>query len=105
QLAKEHRVEALDAPVSGGDIGAKNATLSIMVGGDRSTFDKVLSLFQVIGENIVFQGPAGSGQHTKMCNQIAIASNMIGVTEAFVYAQKAGLDPETVLKSISNGAA
>lgn len=103
--AKKHNISALDAPVSGGDIGAKEARLSIMVGGDEKAFTDLLPIFEVLGTNIVYQGPAGSGQHTKMCNQIAIASNMIGVCEAIVYAEKAGLDPENVLKSISSGAA
>ncbi|KRG16006.1 oxidoreductase [Virgibacillus soli] len=102
---KKRGVSALDAPVSGGDIGAEKGTLSIMVGGDQQTFIECKSLLFALGENIVYQGPCGAGQHTKMCNQIAIASNMVGVTEAFVYAKYAGLDPETVLKSISNGAA
>lgn len=103
--AKKHGMFALDAPVSGGDIGAKEAKLSIMVGGDEADFRTIEPIFQHLGTNIVYQGSAGSGQHTKMCNQIAIASNMIGVCEAVVYAEKAGLDPETVLKSISSGAA
>jgi 3-hydroxyisobutyrate dehydrogenase len=96
---------SLDAPVSGGDVGAKEARLSIMVGGDKEAFDEVLPLFELMGKNIVYQGPAGSGQHTKMCNQIAIASGMLGVCEAIAYAKKSGLDPETVLKSIGAGAA
>jgi 3-hydroxyisobutyrate dehydrogenase len=103
--AREHQMVSLDAPVSGGDVGAKEARLSIMVGGDKEAFDAVLPLFEIIGKNIVYQGQAGAGQHTKMCNQIAIASNMIGVCEALVYAKKAGLDPTTVLKSIETGAA
>lgn len=103
--AKKMGIHAIDAPVSGGDIGAKNASLSIMVGGEKDAFEEMLPLFQKLGSNIVYQGKAGSGQHTKMCNQIAIASNMIGVAEAIIYAEKAGLDPETVLKSISTGAA
>lgn len=103
--AKQKGIFALDAPVSGGDIGAKEATLSIMVGGEKSAFEEILPLLENLGSNIVYQGKAGSGQHTKMANQIAIASNMIGVTEAIVYAEKAGLDPENVLKSISTGAA
>ncbi|KAB2337324.1 NAD(P)-dependent oxidoreductase [Cytobacillus depressus] len=103
--AKKKGIFALDAPVSGGDIGAKEAKLSIMVGGDKETFDEMESIFRLLGTNIVYQGEAGSGQHTKMCNQIAIASNMIGVCEAIVYAEKAGLNPDTVLKSISSGAA
>ncbi len=96
---------ALDAPVSGGDIGARNATLSIMVGGEKEAFEAVKPIFEAMGNNIVLQGPAGSGQYTKMCNQIAIASNMLGVCEAMAYAQKAGLDPQNVLKSIETGAA
>ncbi|CEG22313.1 2-hydroxy-3-oxopropionate reductase [Planococcus massiliensis] len=103
--AKAKGIEALDAPVSGGDIGAQNAVLSIMVGGDEAVFRKSLPLLQLFGENIVYQGPAGAGQHTKMCNQINIATNMIGVCESLIYAKKAGLDPETVLRSISSGAA
>ena len=98
-------VESIDAPVSGGDIGAQQGTLSIMCGGDRKTFEQVYPLFAVFGKNIVYQGEAGAGQHTKMANQIAIATNMIGVCEAIVYAEKAGLDPETVLTSIATGAA
>jgi 3-hydroxyisobutyrate dehydrogenase len=103
--AKDHGIFALDAPVSGGDIGAREAKLSIMVGGDKEAFDAVLPLLEKLGTNIVYQGKAGSGQHTKMSNQIVIASTMIGVTEAIIYAEKAGLDPEKVLKSISAGAA
>ncbi len=98
-------IEALDAPVSGGDLGAKNAALSIMAGGDRAAFDKALPLFDVMGKNIIFQGKPGSGQHTKMANQIAIAAGMVAVCESIAYAKKAGLDPETVLKSIGAGAA
>ncbi|MDF2039492.1 NAD(P)-dependent oxidoreductase [Cytobacillus oceanisediminis] len=98
-------MHAIDAPVSGGDIGARDAKLSIMAGGDRDAFLAVEPIFNLLGTNIVYQGKAGAGQHTKMCNQIAIASNMIGVCEAVVYAEKAGLDPSTVLQSISSGAA
>lgn len=105
KAAKARSGNALDAPVSGGDAGARQAELSIMVGGDREAFKRVLPLFERMGANIVPQGPAGSGQHCKMCNQIAIASNMLGVCEAVAYAQKAGLDPKTVLKSIESGAA
>ncbi|WML43524.1 NAD(P)-dependent oxidoreductase [Neobacillus sp. PS3-40] len=103
--AKKNGIHSIDAPVSGGDIGAKTAKLSIMVGGEKEAFEEVKPLLELLGSNIVYQGKAGSGQHTKMCNQIAIATNMIGVTEAIIYAEKAGLDPETVLKSISTGAA
>jgi 3-hydroxyisobutyrate dehydrogenase len=103
--AKEKGLHAIDAPVSGGDIGAREAKLSIMAGGDKEVFDAIHPLLTLLGTNIVYQGKAGAGQHTKMCNQIAIASNMIGVCEALVYAENAGLDPETVLKSITTGAA
>lgn len=99
------KLYAVDAPVSGGDIGAQNGTLTIMVGGDQPVFEKILPIFNILGENIVLQGEAGAGQHTKLANQITIASNMIGVCEAIMYAKKAGLDPTHVLKSISTGAA
>lgn len=102
---KKKGIGVLDAPVSGGDVGAKNAKLSIMVGGEQADYEAVLPLLEIMGSNIVYQGTAGAGQNTKMCNQIAIASNMMGVTEAIVYAEKAGLDPRTVLKSIETGAA
>lgn len=102
---KEVGLHVLDAPVSGGDIGAQNANLAIMVGGDQSDFESMMPIFKAMGTNIIHQGDAGSGQHTKLCNQIAIATNMIGVCEAIVYAEKSGLNPETVLKSISTGAA
>ncbi|MCM8529907.1 MAG: NAD(P)-dependent oxidoreductase [Lentisphaeraceae bacterium] len=103
--AKEKNLFSLDAPVSGGDVGALNGTLSIMVGGDENIFNDTKPLFDLLGKTIVYQGLAGSGQHTKMANQIAIASNMIGVMEALLYAQKSGLDPMTVLDSIGSGAA
>src|SRR4051812_38812790 len=103
--AKPKGVAALDAPVSGGDVGAKNATLSIMVGGDAAAFDAVMPLFQGMGKTIVHQGPPGAGQHTKMVNQILIATNMIGVCEALLYGYKAGLDLKTVLQSVGGGAA
>ncbi len=105
EKAKLSGIEFLDAPVSGGDLGARNATLSIMVGGEKKSFDRVLPIFEVMGENIVFQGKPGSGQHTKMANQIAIAAGMVAVCESLDYAKKAGLDPQTVLKSIGPGAA
>ncbi|WP_297087657.1 NAD(P)-dependent oxidoreductase [uncultured Draconibacterium sp.] len=105
KAAKARGANALDAPVSGGDVGAKNATLSIMAGGDKATFDKVLPLLELMGKQIVFQGKAGSGQHTKMCNQITIAGTMIGVCESLLYGHKAGLDLPTMLSSISGGAA
>ena len=103
--AKKKGMAALDAPVSGGDIGARDAKLAIMVGGEEEDFKAVQPILEVMGNNVVYQGKAGSGQHTKMCNQITIASTMIGVTEAIVYAKKAGLDPDRVLQSISTGAA
>ncbi|MEW4058194.1 NAD(P)-dependent oxidoreductase [Bacillus siamensis] len=105
EKAKEKSIHALDAPVSGGDIGAQNGTLAIMAGGEKEAFEACLPLFSVMGENIQYQGPAGSGQHTKMCNQIAIAAGMVGVAEAMAYAEKSGLNPEQVLKSITTGAA
>src|SRR5690625_4293620 len=103
--AKANKLHALDAPVSGGDVGAKEARLTIMVGGDKDVFDKMYPVFQVMGTNIVLQGDAGAGQHTKLVNQIAIAPGMVGLAEALVYAENAGLDPTTVLQSISTGAA
>ncbi|KPH77616.1 MULTISPECIES: NAD(P)-dependent oxidoreductase [Bacillaceae] len=105
EAAKEKNIHALDAPVSGGDIGAKNGTLAIMIGGEQEAYDSLLPIFQVMGENIILQGKAGAGQYTKLVNQIAIASNMIGVSEAIAFARKAGLNPEKVLDSISTGAA
>ncbi|QDM01474.1 NAD(P)-dependent oxidoreductase [Aliarcobacter butzleri] len=103
--AKKKNLKALDAPVSGGDIGAKNATLSIMVGGEKEDFEACKKLFESMGKTIVYAGVAGSGQHTKMANQIAIAGVMAGVSEAIAYGKKMGLDIPTMLASISNGAA
>jgi len=105
QEAASKGLHALDAPVSGGDVGAREAKLSIMVGGDELAFEAVKPLLDLMGTNVVHQGPAGAGQFTKMCNQITIASNMIGVSEALAYAKAAGLDQTQVLKSISSGAA
>jgi 3-hydroxyisobutyrate dehydrogenase len=105
KAAKERDIHSIDAPVSGGDVGAKEAKLSIMVGGEEEDVEAVRPLLNLMGTNIIYQGRAGAGQHTKMCNQIAIASNMIGVCEAIVYAEKAGLNPDSVLKSITTGAA
>lgn len=96
---------AIDAPVSGGDIGAKEARLAIMAGGEQEVFDTLLPLFEAMGKNIVYEGPAGSGQHTKMCNQITIAGTMIGVCEALMYGYEAGLDMEKLIGTISKGAA
>ncbi|MFB5193988.1 NAD(P)-dependent oxidoreductase [Neobacillus sp. KR4-4] len=103
--AKKKGIQAIDAPVSGGDVGAKEAKLSIMAGGEKGAFEEVRPILELLGTNVVYQGKPGAGQHTKMCNQIAIASNMMGVCEAINYAEKAGLDPENVLKSITTGAA
>ena len=105
QQAQAKEVSAIDAPVSGGDVGAKNGSLSIMVGGDQEAVETVMPLLEVMGKNIVYQGKAGSGQHTKMCNQITIAGTMIGVCESLLYGYRAGLDLSTMLKSISGGAA
>lgn len=103
--AKKRKVYALDAPVSGGDIGAKNATLSIMVGGDREAFNECIDIFESLGTNIIYEGEAGCGQHTKMANQIAIGGAIAGVCEAITYSKKVGLDVEKMLGSISKGAA
>ncbi len=105
ERALSRKAQSLDAPVSGGDMGAREARLSIMVGGEREAFDKALPILEVMGANIVYQGSAGSGQYTKMCNQIAIASGMLGICESMHYAKSAGLDPLTVLQSIQSGAA
>jgi len=98
-------VRSLDAPVSGGDVGARNATLAIMVGGERSAFDEVMPLLRALGQNIAYMGPAGAGQHTKMCNQILIAGTMIGVCEALLYAARSGLDRQAVIDIVGKGAA
>lgn len=103
--AREKGIDSLDAPVSGGDVGAQNAALSIMVGGDEAVFNRALPLFEVMGKNIVLQGKAGAGQHTKVVNQMAIAAGMMAVCEAISYAKKSGLDPQRVLDCISQGAA
>ena len=105
KMAKLKKVASIDAPVSGGDIGAKEAKLSIMVGGDKDAVEAVMPLFKLMGENIVYQGAAGSGQHAKMCNQVMVSGLMIGMGETLLYGYKAGLDPETMLKSVSRGAA
>jgi 3-hydroxyisobutyrate dehydrogenase len=103
--AEKQGVHSVDAPVSGGDVGAREARLSIMVGGDRAVVDTLTPLFQVMGKTIVHQGGPGAGQHTKMVNQILIATNMIGVCEALLYGYRAGLDLPTVLTSVGSGAA
>lgn len=98
-------LSAIDAPVSGGDVGAKNAALSIMVGGDRHTVEIVRPLLECLGKKMVYQGSAGAGQHTKLCNQIVIAGTMVGVCESLLYGHKAGLDLHQMLESIRGGAA
>lgn len=103
--AADAGLDFLDAPVSGGDVGAREGTLSIMVGGDRAAFDRALPLFNLLGKNIVYMGPAGSGQHAKAANQIAVAGATAAMTEALFYAEKTGLDPETLLQAIGAGAA
>jgi 3-hydroxyisobutyrate dehydrogenase len=103
--AKPKGIHSVDAPVSGGDVGARNAALSIMCGGDKEAVEAVKPCFECMGKTIVYQGGPGAGQHTKMVNQILIASNMVGVCEALLYAYKAGLDAKTVLQSVSVGAA
>jgi len=105
RTAEERGINSLDAPVSGGDIGARNATLAIMVGGGKEVFDRVLPLFQLMGQTISYMGGSGAGQHTKMCNQILVAGTMIGVCESLLYADKAGLDLQSVIDIIGKGAA
>jgi 3-hydroxyisobutyrate dehydrogenase len=112
QLAKEifdaaaaKGASSLDAPVSGGDVGARNASLVVMVGGRQETFDKAVPLFERLGKVVTYEGGPGAGQHTKMVNQIAIASGMVGVCEALLYASQAGLDVAKVIETISTGAA
>lgn len=103
--ARKIGCHSVDAPVSGGDVGAKEARLSIMLGGDKAVCDSLSPLFQIMGKTIVYQGGPGSGQHTKMVNQILIAANMVGVCEALLYGYRAGLDLATVLQSVGSGAA
>lgn len=98
-------VQALDAPVSGGDLGAQNATLAIMVGGEEKTFENVMPLFKSMGKTIKLMGGPGAGQHTKMSNQILIAGTMIGAVESLLYSARAGLDLEEVIRVIGTGAA
>jgi 3-hydroxyisobutyrate dehydrogenase len=105
QEAAKRGCAAVDAPVSGGDIGARNATLSIMVGAEPAHFDAALPVLGLMGKNIVLQGPPGAGQHTKMVNQILVASNMMGMCECLLYAQRAGLDLTKVIESVGTGAA
>lgn len=105
KMAREKGVEFIDAPVSGGEVGAINGALSVMIGGNKNVVDTVFPLIDTFSKNCVYQGKAGNGQHTKMCNQITIAGTMIGVCESLIYGFKAGLDLNTMLQSISKGAA
>ncbi|MTV82095.1 NAD(P)-dependent oxidoreductase [Secundilactobacillus folii] len=103
--AKKMGAAALDAPVSGGDVGAQNATLTVMVGGDQETYERVKPLFEKVGQSVHLFGEAGKGQHTKMANQIMIAGTMTGTVEMMVYAQHAGLNMTDVLATLSSGGA
>lgn len=105
KAAKAQKVASIDAPVSGGDVGAQSGALSIMIGGDKKAVKTVMPLFRIMGKNLIYEGKAGAGQHTKMCNQITIAGTMIGVCESLLYAHKAGLDLDVMLQAISGGAA
>ena len=105
QIATSKSFQAIDAPVSGGDVGARAGTLSIMAGGNEEVVKAITPLLKIMGRQIVHQGGAGSGQHAKMCNQIVIASTMIGVCECLLYGHKAGLDLATMLRSLTKGAA
>ena len=103
--AAKLQIESLDAPVSGGDVGAREAILAIMVGGKKEIFEEVLPLFEVMGKTISFMGGPGAGQHTKVCNQILVAGTMIGVCESLLYASKLGLDSQSVIDIVEKGAA
>ncbi len=105
EAAKAKGVHAVDAPVSGGDVGAREARLSIMIGGEKDVVDALRPCWEAMGQTIVYQGPAGSGQHAKLVNQILIAAGMIGVCEALLYAYQAGLNLESVMQAVASGAA
>lgn len=105
EAARARGIASLDAPVSGGDVGARQARLSIMVGGPRDAFEALMPLWKLLGKEFILQGPAGSGQHTKMVNQILVAGGLVAVCEALLYGYRAGLDLESVLQSVSSGAA
>jgi 3-hydroxyisobutyrate dehydrogenase len=105
QAASLRGVTAIDAPVSGGDVGARNGTLSIMIGGDRATVEQLEPCWQAMGSKWIWQGPPGAGQHTKMVNQILITGNMVGVSQALLYAARAGLDLDQALEAVASGAA
>ena len=103
--ASEHKIDSLDAPVSGGDIGARDGVLAIMVGGKKKTFDKVRPYFQIMGRKISYMGGPGTGQHAKICNQILVAGTMIGVCESLLYAERLGLNQQTIIDIVGSGAA
>ena len=103
--AKQKGIHAVDAPVTGGDVGAKNASLSILVGGEKSSFEALKPVFSAMGKNLVYMGSAGAGQKAKACNQIAIAGALAGACEAYAYAKASGIDIEATFKAISAGAA
>lgn len=105
ETAKAKGISVIDAPVTGGDAGARAGTLTILAGGDREAFDACMPVFEAMGKNINYMGKAGNGQHTKMCNQIAIAGAISGASEALAYADGVGLDAKTMLSAISTGAA
>lgn len=105
KAANDRGLSALDAPVSGGDVGARNATLTIMVGGDGPVFERARALFDAMGSNVALHGGPGAGQHCKMANQIAIAASMVGLAECLAYARASGLDPERVIATLSGGSA
>jgi 3-hydroxyisobutyrate dehydrogenase len=105
EAAKARAISALDAPVTGGETGAKNATLTILVGGDAKVFESVLPILQLMGSNVMHQGPAGAGQHTKLCNQIAMSATMMGVCEALSYARHSGVDPTRIFRCLEIGSA
>ena len=105
EAARAKGADSVDAPVSGGDVGARNATLSIMIGGDQATVQRLMPLFETMGKRVLYQGGPGAGQHTKMCNQIVIAGTMVAMCEALLYGHKAGLSLETTVETIRGGAA
>jgi 3-hydroxyisobutyrate dehydrogenase len=105
ELAKRRNVAFVDAPVSGGDVGAREGRLSIMAGGDAGTVEALRPLWACLGQTVVYQGPTGSGQHAKLANQILVAAGMVGICEALLYSRQAGLDLHRVLESVSKGAA
>ncbi len=102
---RDRNCTLIDAPVSGGDVGARHATLSIMAGGERKSFERVLPLLEVMGSSVTYCGPVGCGQLTKLCNQILVSANLIGVVEALVFARKSGLDPSVMIEAVKGGAA